>query len=101
MNMLPKNRSKMVVVVVGEAHSSVFRRLERSAAADPSETPVVGWRDANQWRLSGSVCVCVRLTQLGSLPCGWSLRVSMRASGAATAALAKDRPPWWGVFPCD
>lgn len=30
------------------AHSSVSRPLEQSAAADPSETLAVGWRDADQ-----------------------------------------------------
>lgn len=40
----PKNRSKRG----GKARSSVSRPLEQSAAADPSETPVVGWRDVNQ-----------------------------------------------------
>ena len=41
------------------AHSSVSRPLEQSTAADPSETPAVGWRDADQWRLRRAVCVCV------------------------------------------
>lgn len=39
------------------AHSSVSRPLEQSAAADPSETLAVGWRDADQWELRRS-CVC-------------------------------------------
>lgn len=30
------------------AHSSISRPLEQSTAADPSETPAVGWRDADQ-----------------------------------------------------
>lgn len=41
------------------ARSSVSRPLEQSAAADPSETPAVGWRDADQWGLRRSVCTCV------------------------------------------
>lgn len=41
------------------AHSSVSRPLEQSTAADPSETPAVGWRDVNQWGCRRSLCVCV------------------------------------------
>lgn len=41
------------------AHSSVSRPLEQSTAADPSETPAVGWRDADQWEHRLSVCMWV------------------------------------------